>query len=117
MKTALGKAKGRIADDLAARIQDPAYLNAAATSIEQVARMYGALTSAEVLKELYAAAMTLGVASPMLNSNQVSELFGISKSYLCELTRDGEIPGAVRIGSLWRYRSDEILKMIIDSGA
>jgi excisionase family DNA binding protein len=83
-----------------------------------MAKACGAATSAaDSLRNLYAAAARLEIAGPMLNANEVSALLGISKSYLCELTREGEILGAIRIGSLWRYRADALLEMITASGA
>jgi excisionase family DNA binding protein len=49
-----------------------------------------------------------------MTTAEVAELFGVSNSTIVRLAKAGKIP-AVRLGSLWRFRREEVLAFRFDA--
>lgn len=48
----------------------------------------------------------------LLNTTQLANLFGVTVPTAQRWGRTGRVPGAVRVGRRFRFRSDEILEWI-----
>lgn len=52
------------------------------------------------------------MTTPIMTSQEVSELLSISVRTIQRNARDNKIPGAFRMGKLWRFRKGDILAEI-----